>query len=172
MARIFSAHRASDCHIVLDHVQFEKNSLTNRNKVKATSGPQLLTVPVKTKGLFGQLPINAVEIDPLQKWAKKHWETIRQCYARAPFFAAYDAFWREIYARPWLKLLDLCDATNAFFMEQFKISTPLLRSSQMQPTGTKSELVLELCRKAGAPYTCPARSGETISTKRPSKRRD
>ena len=29
----------ADIHIVLDHVQFEKNSFTNRNKITSNNGP-------------------------------------------------------------------------------------------------------------------------------------
>jgi hypothetical protein len=36
----------SDAHIVLDTVQFEKNSFTNRNKVRTREGWCWLTVPV------------------------------------------------------------------------------------------------------------------------------
>ena len=38
----------SDVHVVLDHVQFERNSFANRNKVRSKAGPILLTVPVAT----------------------------------------------------------------------------------------------------------------------------
>jgi hypothetical protein len=141
---------ASDWHIELDHVQFEKNSLTNRNKVKSAAGALLLTVPVKTAGLFGQLPIRSVAIDNRQKWSRKHWETIRQCYSRAPFFSAYQAFWQETYRAPWEKLIELCTRTNRFFLEQFAISTPIQVSSEMKPTGAGSRLILDLCLKAGA----------------------
>ena len=52
----------SDLHIVLDHVQFEKNSFTNRNKIRTKEGWMWLSVPVKTKGKFGELNINELEI--------------------------------------------------------------------------------------------------------------
>ena len=40
----------SDLHIVLDHVQFEKGSFTNRNKVRTGDDAAWLTVPLATKG--------------------------------------------------------------------------------------------------------------------------
>ena len=54
----------SDLHIILDHVQFEKNSYTNRNKIRTPEGWNWLTVPVVTKNLFGSLPINGLKIAP------------------------------------------------------------------------------------------------------------
>src|SRR5690349_4906262 len=53
----------SDLHIVLDHVQFEKNSFVNRNRVRTVEGSAWMTVPVKTSGKFGDLPICELEID-------------------------------------------------------------------------------------------------------------
>lgn len=141
---------ASDLHIILDHVQFEKNSLTNRNRIKSATGPLWLTVPVKTSGLFGHLPINRLTIDNKQNWPKKHWETIRQSYARAPHFGQYADFWKNIYARPWENLFDLCNATNSFFLNEFQIRTRQIASSTLNPSGAKSELVLNLCRQVGA----------------------
>jgi hypothetical protein len=52
----------ADAHIVLDHVQFEKNSFTNRNKVRLSAGWCWLTVPLRTAGKFGDLSIHELEI--------------------------------------------------------------------------------------------------------------
>src|SRR4051812_40502325 len=79
----------SDAHVVLDHVQFEKNSFTNRNKIAAANGPQWLTVPLLTKGKFGDLAINRIEIDNGQAWRKKHWASLSQVYCKAPHWQAY-----------------------------------------------------------------------------------
>jgi len=62
----------SDLHVVLDHVQFEKNSMINRNKIKTKDGKELwLTIPVKTSGRFGDLSINKIEIHNNRKWQKR-----------------------------------------------------------------------------------------------------
>ena len=52
----------SDVHVILDHVQFEKNSMVNRNKVKTSNGWVWLTVPVASKGKFGESGINNIRI--------------------------------------------------------------------------------------------------------------
>ena len=62
----------SNLHVVLDTVQFEKNSFINRNKIIINQAPVWLTVPVLTKNLFGYLDINAIEIDHKVPWQKKH----------------------------------------------------------------------------------------------------
>lgn len=82
----------SDAHIVLDRVQFEKNSFTNRNKVRTSEGWCWLTVPVKTASKFGDLCIDEIEVANERQWAAKHWQTLRLNYSKAPFFGQHAAF--------------------------------------------------------------------------------
>jgi hypothetical protein len=140
----------ADAHIVLDHVQFEKNSFTNRNKVRTREGWCWLTVPVRTAGKLGDLPINALGIAGGKPWASKHWETLRLNYSKAPFFSPHAAFFESIYARPWEKLADLTREITAYLLDAFGIGTKLYFSSQMKASGKKDELVLNLCRELRA----------------------
>lgn len=140
----------ADAHVVLDHVQFEKNSFTNRNKIRTTEGWCWLTVPVRTAGKFGQLPIHEIEIVNEKKWAVKHWQSLRLNYAHAPYFPQHAAFFEGIYARPWVRLADLAREITAYLMDAFAIKTRLQYSSQMKLSGKKDELVLNLCRDMGA----------------------
>jgi hypothetical protein len=140
----------SDLHICLDHVQFEKNSFTNRNKIRSAQGWCWLTVPVKTKGQFKNLAIKTLPINNKSNWRKKHWQTIRQNYSKAPYFKAYAPFFEAVYQREWPYLFDLCHEINRYLLDILGIKTPLLFSSQMNPSGVKDELVLNLCQKANA----------------------
>ncbi len=85
----------SDAHIVLDHVQLEKNSFTNRNKIRTREGWGWLTVPVQTPGSSAIFPIKEVEIANQKPWAAKHWQTLRLNYSKAPFFDQHAAFFRK-----------------------------------------------------------------------------
>ncbi|MCL4818316.1 MAG: WbqC family protein [Vicinamibacteria bacterium] len=139
----------SDLHVVLDHVQFEKDSFVNRNRVRTAGGTAWLTVPVRTAGRFG-VAIDALEIADDGRWARKQWDTLRFAYARAPHFAAHAPFFEQVFARPWPRLLDLLLHVNGYLSEALGVRTPLRRSSELRPQGRKSELVLELCRGLGA----------------------
>jgi hypothetical protein len=141
---------ASDLHIVLDHVQFEKNSFTNRNKVATANGPVWLTVPVKTSGRFAHLSIDTLEIDNTTNWRKRHHLTIEQNYSKCPFFRAHAPFFEGLYQREWFLLRDLCRETTEYLLKGFGITTPLRYSSQMHSTGSKSDLVLGLCKEVNA----------------------
>jgi hypothetical protein len=148
----FERIAASDLHIVLDHVQYEKNSYTNRNKVRTKEGWCWLTVPLKTKGKFGDLAINKVEIDNGSKWADKHWKTIQSNYTRAPFFSDHKLFFEEVYSCEWLFLSELLREITTYLLSAFEIKTPIVFSSEMKSAGVKDELVINLCREVGA--TC------------------
>lgn len=141
---------ASDVHIVLDHVQFEKNSFTNRNKIRTQTGWCWLTVPVKTAGKFGDLRINEIEILNEKKWAVKHWQTVKMNYSKAQFFGSYEAFFEGIYSRHWQRLGELTREMTQYFLEAFGIARKLQFSSEMKVSGKKDELILNLCREVGA----------------------
>ncbi|HRX86544.1 MAG TPA: WbqC family protein [Phycisphaerae bacterium] len=140
----------SDVHVVLDHVQFEKNSFVNRNRVRTAEGACWLTVPVRTSGRFGALPIRELEIDGGSGWQKKHWRTIAQAYARAPYFAEHAAFFEGVFAQPWTHLAPLCEEIARYLLDAFGISTPRVFSSALPVAGAKDELVLNICRHLGA----------------------
>ena len=148
----FQRIAVSDVHIMLDHVQFEKNSFTNRNKIRTREGWQWLSIPLKTKGKFGSLEINTIETDNLQPWAKKHWAALCQNYSKAPFFGMYAPFFEQLYKREWTRLNDLLAEMTSYLLMALGITTPVRRSSEMEPRGHKDELVLDLCCKLGASH--------------------
>ena len=140
----------SDLHIVLDHVQFEKNSFTNRNKLRTPDGWSWLTVPVKTKGKFGDLSIRSLEINNSVKWHTKHWKTICQSYSKTRHFQDHAQFFESIYLREWPRLSDLCACLTGYLLRSLGITTPIFYSSDMDVVGNKDELVLQLCQTFGA----------------------
>jgi hypothetical protein len=142
----------SDLFIVLDHVQIDRNSKTgfaHRNKLRTKEGWAWLTVPLKTKGKHGQLYLNELEIAD-QDFRAKHWGTIRHNYSKAPFFAEHAAALESIYAQPWERLVPLACELMKYQLEALGITTPLRFSSEMAVEGNKDELIVNLCRAAGA----------------------
>jgi hypothetical protein len=146
----FNRIALSDLHIVLDHVQFEKNSFVNRNKARTRQGWTWLTVPLATKGRFGHLSINSLSIAPNDPWARKHWTTIRTSYARAPFFKDLAPAYEALYTKPWTDFLPMARDFMRQHLADLAIDTPVLSSSTLGVQGTKSDLVLNLCRAVGA----------------------
>lgn len=141
----------SDVHVVLDQVQFEKNSMVNRNKIRTNNGWAWLTVPVRTKGKFGDLSICNLEVEVSSNWREKHWKAICQNYVKTPYFDRYRSDLEGIYAQEWTYLFELTEALNKFFLETaLQISTPLTYESKLHVEEKKSDLVLSICQKLGA----------------------
>lgn len=72
-----------DKFVVLDDVQFEKQSWQSRNRVLNNGQIVFLSVPVKQTSL--STTINNIEFVDNNRWVKKHRQTIEQSYSRAPF---------------------------------------------------------------------------------------
>lgn len=143
----------SDLFIILDHVQIDRNSKTgfaHRNKVRTRHGWCWLTVPLATKGKYGDLALNRVEIAGDQGWAEKHWATLRHNYGKAPFFGAHAAAVEAWYRRSWERLADLARETLRDQMEALGLRVPVRFSSEMDVSSSKDDLILELCQQVGA----------------------
>jgi hypothetical protein len=139
----------SDLFIFLDTVQFERNSFTNRNRIKTANGPLWLTVPVRLRDHLNTT-IADVEIDEHRDWRRKHLSSIAQNYRRAPDFSSrYDRL-AAAYERYTSRLADLCFDQLEFWLAELDIATRVVRASELPVEGRNSELVLALCRHAGA----------------------
>jgi hypothetical protein len=143
---------ASDLHVVLDHVQFEKNSLVNRNKLRTPAGWTWITVPVSTKGQFENLAINMLQAADPGRWRTKHWRTIDANYARAPQFRAFGATLRSALetGSESADFLPVVETINRHILDRLGINTPLVHSSSMVLTQKKGDLVIEICKIVGA----------------------
>ena len=142
----------SDLFIVLDHVQLDMNSKTkfaNRNKIRTPQGWSWLTVPLKTKGKYGKLYINELETTDDQSWQRKHLQSLKGNYAKAPFFKEHLDFFEKLYETPQPHLKALADNIMQYLLGGFEIKTPVQFSSDLKVDGEKDELILNLCRHAG-----------------------
>src|ERR1700757_3691267 len=71
-----------DVFVLLDDVQFTKNSYQNRTRIKGPKGPIWLTQPVLHSGRAEQAT-SEVEFDPRVGWRVKHLKTLTANYARS-----------------------------------------------------------------------------------------
>lgn len=140
----------SDVHVVLDHVQFEKNSFTNRNKIRAKNSSIMLTIPLATKGQFGDLAVNRLKFAEPTKWRAKHWASIKMNYSRCPCFDELKGPYEDIYSKEWTGYMPFVKALLFQHLADLGIGTQIVFSSQMQATGSKSNLILNLCNAIGS----------------------
>lgn len=142
----------SDLHIVLDNVQIERNtkhSFTNRNKVRTIQGWSWLTVPLRRATTASEELINGVRIDG-DAWLRKHSRTLAQSYGQAAHFQEHRDYFQELYAQNWTHLAPLLRESTRYLLKALGIRTPLLFSTEMKVEGRKAELVVNLCKAAGA----------------------
>jgi hypothetical protein len=150
----------SDIFVVLDDVQYDKHGWRNRNRVKGPQGPVWLTVPVRIRGL-NRPKINEVIINPANpQWGKKHLATVRQLYAKAPFFSEYFPTLETIWQRPWTRLLDLNLVLITLVAEWLELEPDLILSSSLgcgndDPTGR----LVDICRHLEADIFYEGASG-------------
>jgi len=140
----------ADVFVLLDHVQFERgngSSYQNRTRYRMHGDPDCaarwLTVPVTQHSHTER--ILDKEVDGTWRSAS-HASTLRHAYREAPH---RDLYWPELkalLAKPWARLVDLNIATIEFLRDAFGIRTPLVRSSTLDVSGAKSELIVSICK--------------------------
>lgn len=144
----------ADVFVLLDDVQFEKQSWQQRNRIKTPNGPQWLSLPVAKR--FPQRIDEAVLVSP-PDWRDKHWKAISQNYRKAPYWGEYGPGLETLYAREWGLLAGLNIALISWLRECFGIPTPMVRASELPSQGKRVDLLLSLCAHLGADtYLSPA----------------
>lgn len=144
--RYFEKIARCDVFVVLDNIQYNKNGWQNRNRVKSAQGALLLTAPVLAR--LGDT-LDVVRLNNDTPWRKKHKETLRQCYAKAPFFAQYADFIEETYERAWDRLNDLNRHMLTHFAKTLGIETRIVYASDLNVAGVATERLVNLVRAVG-----------------------
>lgn len=139
----------SDLLIFLDHVQIEKGGFTNRNRIRNANGSCWLTIPIHNSGSSPKA-INQVTIAPHVPWRRKHWQSILQSYAGAPYFSAFGDKWARLYEMESTLLSDVLMNGYILTANCLGVTVPYLRSSEMHVRSTKGELVVDLCKAVSA----------------------
>jgi hypothetical protein len=142
--------------VFLDHVDFDKRSWQQRNRIKTPQGELLLTVPVMTKGKGAQ-PINEVLIQKDNPdFPGKLLKSLEHNYKKAPHYAEYADDIAAILEKGHDRLCDLNVELIEFFRAVFGIATPVSFSSQMDVEGAKADLLANICAlQAAGHYVSP-----------------
>lgn len=155
----FDKMACADVFVLLDHVQFTKRGYQNRVQIKGSSGAQWLTVPVKTKGRYHQLTCE-VEIDSELAWKKDHLRTLHTVYGGTPGYAATIAAVEELYGGSQQKLTELTIPGIALLAHRLGLATRLVRATELDASGSRSELLANLVIAAGGTTYLSGPSGK------------
>jgi hypothetical protein len=147
----------SDIFVLLDDVQFKKNEWQNRNLIKTSQGTQWLTVP--THYHFPE-KINEVKIDNNFDWRKKHLHSFSVNYAKAKFFKEIYNEFSLIYSYKTDSLSDFNIAIVLKSLELLDIQTEIIRSSDLQISGTSNERLISICKELKADTYLAGKGGQ------------
>ncbi|GAA3429653.1 WbqC family protein [Streptosporangium nondiastaticum] len=137
-----------DEFILLDDVQYTDRDWRNRNRIKTATGPRWLSIPLRS-GPRSRLISEMTVADP--GWNVAHWRILTQTYRRAPCFDESAPALERLYLECGS---DRLSEVNRHFLEGIcsilGIGTELRPSADYRAAGTKTERLVDLCRKAGA----------------------
>tara|TARA_B100001093_G_C26847607_1_gene1023627 strand:+ start:2477 stop:3187 length:711 start_codon:yes stop_codon:yes gene_type:complete len=137
---------SSDVFIILDNVQYEKNSFINRNYLLMNNEPKLLTVPVELKSHISTKIID-IKIANNQKWARKHLQSIQLNYNKTPFYNKHIQFFEKIFYQEWIYINDLNNKILEYFLLELKCNTIIKKMSETSIKGKKTDLIINLCNE-------------------------
>lgn len=148
----FDKMRKADMFVTVDHVQMERQSFQNRTRIKTAEGARWITVPVVQLSRDERVADKRIDNsrEGRFRWGRKMALTLKYAYQSAPHYADYAPALTEILEGRWDLLADLNHRLIDFCREALKITTPMVRSSEMKISGARSEMVLDMCRQLGA----------------------
>ena len=148
----FNLISQADVFIVLDDVQFEKQSWQCRNRIKGRDGREImLTVPVK-KHRFGEHIKDVWLAKNVEASVERHLKTMQQAYSKAPHYDQIYSFVSAFSsANENKKLRWYCMDFILNSLTLLHIDAPvLIQSKETKSRGAKADLVLDLCEEVGA----------------------
>jgi WbqC-like protein family len=141
----FEKMARADRFVLLDNVQYPMRSIVNRNKIKASNGVILLTVPVEVKGLQ---EIKDIKISG-NKWRKKHLLSLMHAYGRSRYFDEYISSFKTLYEQDIENLFEWNIRIIMLMKDLLGIKTELIRASELEgiSSASKNERILSICQQ-------------------------
>lgn len=145
-APYFKKIAKSDIFVSLDNVQFQKNGVQNRNKIRDKDKEFWLTIPVNQsleEKINEKIITNKIIL-------KKHWRSIEQCYSKSINWDKYKFKLAEIFLDEYILLTDINQELINYIMEELNIQTEVYFASQLQITSKSNQLIVDICKKLEA----------------------
>ncbi|MGE5255928.1 MAG: WbqC family protein [Hyphomicrobiales bacterium] len=151
----------ADLLVILDAVQFPRGTTwLTRNRFKNGQGTLWMTIPVHKKGL-GLQPVQAVRICWEGRWMHKLIESLRHAYKYAPYLEEHLGALLDGLGADSDRLIDLNLKLIGYLMQQLRVSTPLVRLSELGSDATGTARIVDICRRSGASIYLAQRSARS-----------
>ncbi len=136
---------------LFDIAQYQKRDYNNRNKIKTPNGSIWLSVPVESKNHFEKKLCDIKIVN--NGWNRKHFKSISLAYQKSPYFKQYiEGVEALLISKQYTYLSDLNLEMLQFFLDCLDIRIPIVKASDYDFQGYKSDLVLDMCVKLGASH--------------------
>ncbi len=143
---VFDLINQVDKFVFFEDVQFTKRDWRTRNKIKTKDGELWLSVPVKKAPR--DTKICDIEIASETDWQKKHFESIRYSYSKAPYYNQYYDLLEYIYLNhKWTNLSEFNIQTTQLIARKLGIDTEFYNSRDLNTSGSKDDKLIEICKK-------------------------
>jgi len=159
----FNLMAEADVFVLLDDVQFNRNSWQSRNRILSQGTELMLSVPVRVEHLDTR--IQDVRLAP-GPWRRKHLTSIREAYGKAAHGPDLIDMLRPIYEsdRPPELLTDWNQQIITVLAKALGISTAVVRASALGCDGARSAHVLNICTALSCDeYLSPRGSAEYLA---------
>ncbi|MBS3055940.1 MAG: WbqC family protein [Candidatus Aenigmarchaeota archaeon] len=145
----FNKIKMSDTLIILDTVDYSKNSVHNRNKIRTPKSWMYLTIPIPK--IYHRKPLYDVRIED-NKWMSKHWKSILTNYSNAEHFKKYKDFFENLYSMKHESLVELNEKIIHYICQELGLKPRIIKSSDIgvDQNLKKTEMLLNILRKVNA----------------------
>ncbi|WP_422479453.1 WbqC family protein [Pleomorphochaeta sp. DL1XJH-081] len=137
----------SDVFVLLDDVQFIKNSYIDRNSIKTPQGTQYLKIPTVRDNHL--LNCDEIKINNHIRWREKHLIALELNYKKAEYFSIVFDDIQELINEETELLVEL--NTNIIFrlLSRMEVSTSIKRSSDLHIQETGTERLVSIVKAFG-----------------------
>lgn len=147
----FNKLSKAELFVILDSVQFEKNYFQNRNRIIGSNGAQYIGIPVNMSGhMSGTIATTEIAIKSNPTWKRKYLNTIKMGYSKHPFFAEVYPILEDAINLDTTYVADINIAIFQKFAEKMGFQPKYIRSSELDVSGLKSDLILDICKCVNA----------------------
>ena len=143
----FEKMARSDIFVILDSVQYEKDSYTNRTLIKTPKGQEWLTLSIQNN--FPQ-PIKDVKLANFRGDSVRHLKTIEMNYKKAKGFKTVFPIIQKLYEGNWQYLSQFNIHLIRNLAGILKKEPKIERTSKYNFKKSSTELLIEICKKFGA----------------------
>lgn len=150
----FHQIRKADIFVFYDDVQYDHHGWRNRNRIKTQDGVKWLTIPLCATGERWKTSLICdMQISQEGNWNRKHFESLRHSYSRAPYYSDWLPMLERWYANPPANLADFTIETTIELAQELGLDgTQFVRSSTLGCQGSRTDRLLAILRKVQATH--------------------